>query len=113
MPLTVGEKVHVIERRRFDTDLRRHFCGVIEAVSDVAFRAIGHIFVYDPGSSSYTRIDSKRTRLIPLASDGYIINVLPPETDIDSVRYDDSSGRLVVTDGGVFRLDVNEFGRNR
>lgn len=113
MPLTIGEKVHVIERRRFDTDLRRHFMGVVEAVSDIAFRAVGFVFVYDPGSSSYTRLDAERRRVITLASDGFIINVAPPETDIDAVRYDDSSGRLVVTDGGVFRLDVNEFGRNR
>lgn len=113
MPLMIGEKVHVIERRRFDTDLRRHFFGVVEAASEVAFRAVGYVFVYDPGSSRYVRLDTQRTRIIPLASEGIIINVAPPETNTDTVEYDDSTGRLVVTDGGAFRLDINEFGRNR
>lgn len=113
MPLTAGDKVHVIERRRFDTDLRRHFVGVVEASTDVAFRAAGYVFVYDPSSSTYVRLERRRTRIMPLASDGIIINVVPPDTDIEATRYDDTSGRLVVTDGGTFRLDVNEFGRNR
>lgn len=113
MPLEIGEKIHVIERRRFDTDLRRHFFGVVEAISEAAVRVVGYVFVYDPGSSAYVRLDANRTRVISLTSDGLIINVAPPETNPDAVRYDDSSGRLVVTDGGAFRLDVNEFGRNR
>lgn len=113
MPLAAGDKVHVIERRHFDTDLRRHFVGVVEVVTEVAFRASGYVFVYDPGTSSYARLETRRTRIIPTSSAGIIINVVSPETDIEATRYDDSSGRLVVTDGGALRLDVNEFGRNR
>jgi hypothetical protein len=32
MLLDIGERVHVIERRLFDTDVRRQFFGVIERV---------------------------------------------------------------------------------
>lgn len=113
MLLDVGEKIHVIERRRFDTDLRRHFFGVVEQVNASTARAVGYVFVYDSGSSSYVRGGELRTRLIPLSSDGVIINVAPHDTSVDAVRYQDENGRLVVTDGAAFKLDINEFGRNR
>ena len=113
MMLDVGDKVHVIERRQFDSDVRRHFFGVVERVDSVAMRITGFVFVYDPGSSSYVRGAKQRTRVIALGSAGFVINVAPPETDPGAVRYLEHQGRLTVTDGGSFVLDINEFGRMR
>jgi len=113
MALDVGEKIHVIERRRFDTDLRRHFFGIVERVTESTIRAVGYVFVYDPGTATYLRSTHLRTRVIPLASDGLIINVAPESTSVEAVRYEESAGRLVVTDGAEFTIDINEFGRNR
>lgn len=113
MVLDIGEKIHVIERRRFESDVRRHFLGVVEEVSVTTVRATGFVFVYDAVSTSYRRGAEPRTRLIPLGSGGVIINVLPPETSVEAARYEDQDGRLVVSDGAAFRLDINEFGINR
>ena len=113
MVLDVGEKIHVMERRRFESDLRRHFLGVVEAVGALSIRATGYAFVYDPGSSTYIRMTEQRTRLIPLGAAGVIINVLPPESALEEARYEEEHGRLVVTDGSAFKLDINEFGRHR
>jgi hypothetical protein len=113
MLLDVGDKVHVIERRQFDTDVRRHFFGIVERVDASAMRLTGYVFVYDPGSSSYVRGTTPRTRVIALGSAGFVINVAPQETQLEDVRYIEKQGRLTVTDGGSFALDINEFGRMR
>ncbi|HLC03620.1 MAG TPA: hypothetical protein VJK02_11330 [Anaerolineales bacterium] len=47
MVITVGEEVHIITRRLFENDLRRHFAGLVEEVSRSLLRARGHVFVFD------------------------------------------------------------------
>ncbi len=113
MLLDIGDKVHVIERRQFDSDVRRHFFGVVERVEAAAMRIRGYVFVYDPGSSSYVRGNTVRTRVIALGSAGFVINVAPKETEVEDVRYQEQNGRLTVSDGASFVLDINEFGRMR
>jgi hypothetical protein len=113
MVVDPGEKIHVIERRRFESDPRRHFFGVVDRSDGAVVRVTGYIFVYDSGSSTYVRSDKPRTRLISLTSSGLIINVVPGDVEVDAVRYSDDEGRLELTDGAGFSLDINEFGRFR
>lgn len=113
MLLDIGDKVHVIERRMFDGDVRRHFFGTVERVDTPAMRITGYVYIYDSNSSAYVRGKELRTRLIPLAASGFVINVAPSETNVEDVRYEEQGGRLTVTDGGSFSLDINEFGRLR
>ena len=42
-----GEKVFVITRRLFDEDLRRHFVGEVQEITNVAMRVQGYSFVFD------------------------------------------------------------------
>jgi len=113
MMMDIGEMVHVIERRQFDTDVRQHFFGVVDRVDEAAVRVTGYAFVYDPSATTFVRHDAPRTRVIPLTS-GLIINVAPVGTNVEAVKYVfDDTGKLSVTDGGAFRLDINEFGRFR
>ena len=113
MLVDIGDKIHVIERRMFDGDVRRHFFGVVERADTSAMRITGHVYVYDSGSSTYVRGKELRTRVIPLAASGFVINVAPSETNVEEVRYVEKDGRLTVTDNGSFSLDINEFGRLR
>ena len=114
MLIEPGEKVHVIERRLFDTDVRRHFCGEVERCGSDAIRARGYVFTFDSSVSQYVRSDGERIRILPLAVSGFIINVLPTDTKVEAIKYVVSDeGRLTVTDGGHFSLDINEFGRMR
>lgn len=108
--LDIGEVVHVIERRRFENDLRRHFVGTVERVNDSSFRAVGYAFIFDSNRDTYTRSKEKRIRILAAGSSGLIINVAPPGTDVESVRYIDVNGHLTVTDYDGFSLSVNEFG---
>ena len=113
MLLDIGEKVHVIERRMFDSDLRRHFFGAVERVDTSAIRITGYVFVYNSNSSTYVRGSRQRTRVIPLTASGFVINIAPGDTNIEEVRYVEQNGQLTVTDGGSFNLDINEFGGSR
>jgi hypothetical protein len=114
MLLRKGEKIHVIERRRFDTDLRRHLIGEIAEVAESGVRVAGYTFVFDPGRNEYLRKPEFRTRIISLFDAANIINVLPENSKIEKAVYTVSKeNQLVVTDRETFSLDINEFGTRR
>ena len=113
MFLEPGDKVHVIERRLFESDVRRHFVGEVQGIDVMAMRVRGFVFVYDSTASTWVRGSESRTRIIPIGSSGFVINVVSRDTHIDDVRYEEIDGRLTVTDSRAFRLDINEFGRLR
>lgn len=107
--LRPGETIHVIERRLFPGDVRRHFVGAIEACTDRALRVKGYLFVYDTGASAFSRKPELRTRLIPL-DNRVIINVLPEGVSVGAIGYaHDAEGNLTLTDGADFELDISEF----
>lgn len=110
MVLDIGEKVHVITRRLFDNDLRRHFVGEVKAISEVAARLEGYVFVFDASHNRYVKRPERRVRIIGLVDSGNIINVLPPHLEIDDLSYQVSGeNHTVFTDGVSFSLDINEF----
>jgi hypothetical protein len=113
MPLQQGDKLHIITRRLFADDVRRHFACQIDAVGPTAFRATGYAFVLDSARNEYVRRPELRTRIMPLCDIGQIINLLPPQLDINALSYQTIEGHLMVTDGQSFRLDINEFGPTR
>ncbi|MGB7298540.1 MAG: hypothetical protein WBD34_04420 [Burkholderiaceae bacterium] len=111
MVISVGEKVHVVYRAIFENSSRRHFLGQVTAVEGVLCRLLGYAFVYDPKASVFVKRLGQRTTNIDLAESGYIVNVVDSEADIDKAAYHFVGGTgLVVSDGGTFSLDINEFG---
>lgn len=114
MIVSEGENVHVITRRLFESEARRHFMGEVMAASGSVVRLQGRVVVFDTSKNQYVRKPELRTTVIDLAESGYIVNILPPNVDIDSLQYTHNSDRrLVVTDGKGFTLDINEFGSMR
>jgi len=104
-----GEVVHVIERRVFAEDVRRHFVGVVEARSKRTLRVKGYLFVYDSSSGSFMRKPELRARLIPL-DNRVIINILSHGTAAGTISYiTGADGNLQLTDGADFGLDISEF----
>jgi hypothetical protein len=107
--LRSGEMVHLIERRMFPDDVRRHFVGRIEGASDRALRLRGYLFVYDSGTSKFLRKPELRTRVVPL-DNRVVINVLPEGISVEDLHYThDVDGNLSLTDGRGFELDISEF----
>lgn len=104
-----GEVLHIIERRLFPGDVRRHFIGRVESTSDRALRVRGFLFVYDSSASAFLRKPELRTRIIAL-DNRIIINVLPEGVEPERVRYaHDAEGNLSLTGGSDFELDIGEF----
>lgn len=109
MLVEVGETVHVIERRAFENDARRHLIGRVVAVDQQGMRIACYAFVFDQYQGSFVRKPDPRTRVVSF--DGrYLINILPHEVDLEKVQYVQSEIGLLVTDNKTFRLSVSEFG---
>ena len=107
--IKIGEVVHLIERRMFPDDVRRHFVGEVEAASDRAIRLKGYLFVYDSGAGKFLRKPELRTRVVAL-DNRVVINVLPEGTSVEDVHHShDAEGNLSITDGRKFELDISEF----
>ena len=114
MLVNKGEKVHVMTRRLFEGDLRRHFAGEVMEASESGVRLEGYVFVLDPTKNHFVRRVEKRVRIIGILDSGHIIKVIPPDVRLEDLKYLLSPDkRLVVTDGREFSLDVNEFGLGR
>ena len=114
MILTKGEKLHIVLRRFFEDELRRHFLGEVVALDQTLARLEGYAFIFDHNKNQFVRKPEKRTRVIGLGDSGLIINILPSDADLDTAKYTlTKEGILVVTDGKSFSLDINEFGSTR
>jgi hypothetical protein len=114
MVVEKGDKLHIMSRRLFDGDLRRHFAGEVEKIiGDLALVA-GFAFIFNPNTNEYVRMPELRQRIIGLASSGLIINLLPSELRLEDLVYRvNKQNRLVLTDLEGFSLDINEFGATR
>jgi len=113
MVVKIGEKLHIITRRKFDQDLRRHFVGIVLALEGSIVRMEGYTFVFDAHKDVYIKRPEKRIRIFDLSDSGHIVNVIPKEAELEKVTYKISELRLFVTDGKSFSLEINEFGPKR
>ena len=109
MLLKTSEKVHVIERRLFQEDVRRHFIGEVIECSEFAVRIKGFTWVFDLTRGFQKRPDP-RERIFFLG-DRLTLNVLPQTADLNAVTYESNpeKGSLLVTDKKTFSLEISEF----
>ena len=114
MIVSKGEKVHVVYRRNFDNEIRRHFIGEIIEVSQSTVRLKGNAVIYDSSKTSYVKKPESRITIIDLAGSGYIVNIIDINVKIEELQYlIDKNKRLILSDNKEFSLDINEFGLNR
>ena len=105
-----GDKLHVVTRRLFADEVRRHFAGEVVRVSGNVCEVRGYAFVFRPGTNEYRRRPEQRSRVLSVADAGHLVNKLPADVDIEMLRYRVVEGRLTITDQQGFTLDINEFG---
>ena len=108
--ISVGQKLHIITRRNFSEDLRRHFVGEITGVDGELCEVQGYSFVFDPFKNDYVRYPDVRVRVFNVGHAGLIVNKMPPDVDVATLRYRMTNDRLVVTDMADYQLEINEFG---
>jgi hypothetical protein len=85
------------------------------AATESRVRVQGYAFVFDIYCREmYVMQDEPRTRVFNLGDSGLIVNVLPSETAVERVRYEQTAdGRLVVCHRDAWLLSVQEFGARR
>jgi len=108
--IEVEEIVHVIHRRSYADEMRRHFVGRVVAVSETLLRVDGFAFVYDAGKNFFIRRAERRERIISLIDSANIVTILPRYADLETTKYVYKDGRVLVTDGSGFSLEINEIG---
>lgn len=109
--LNSGEKIHVMHRRNFDKDVRRHFVGQVETYENGVARASGYVFVVDDlNKHLFVKRPERRTKLIPVGTGEVIVNVIPKSVDLERVAYEVGDRSLRVSDGDGWSMDVKEFG---
>ena len=108
--IEIGDKVHVVTRRLFEGDIRRHFVGEVAAVSGDLVELKGYTFIFQAGMNEFRRLPEHRTRLLALREAGHIVNKIPRDVEVGLLFYQVIERRLVVTDGQAFSLPINEFG---
>jgi hypothetical protein len=108
MILKKGEKVHLIHRRRFESEARRHFVGVVEDYEGGVARVSGYVFAVDRSKYVFVRRPEKRTRIVSLISGDLLANVIPPEVDLEKIHYKVENKVTRVTDGANWHLDLSE-----
>ncbi len=110
MIISVGEKLHIILRRQFEGDVRRHFLGTVEAHEGAVIRAKGYTFIYNRAKTRFIRKPEIRYGIFDLASPGYIVNFIPEEVELENLTYQTTEeGYLVFTDNVNYNLDINEL----
>jgi len=114
MLLSIGEKIFVIVRPLFQSDLHVHYIGEVQDVSETAVRIRGYVFILDNSSGKFVRREDMRTRIFPLVDAGIVIIVLQGEVILEEVRYSSNDkNQRVITDDKAFEMNVSEFGANR
>ncbi len=114
MIVKTGEKLHVIVRRRFEEDIRRHFVGLVTEQEGAAVRSEGYSFIYNRSKNEFVKKPEKRFGIFDLASSGYVVNILPDDVILEDLSYKMTEhGFLVLSDGKGYSLDINELGAKR
>lgn len=110
MVINLGEKLHVIYRALYENSTRQHFIGEVTSYENGLARLDGYVFVYEVKTDDFLRKEDVRTTFVNVGENGYIINVIPTQTNLEEISYKyQSPAGLVVTDDKKFRLDISEF----
>lgn len=108
--LRPGERIHVIHRRYFEKDIRRHFVAEVDEYDNGIIRASGYVFAIDENQGhTFVRRPDKRTRLLSIHDGSLLVNIIPMNVKLEEVVYERHPGGLRVTDGN-WAMEIKEFG---
>ena len=109
MILQQGEKLHIIHRRYFEKEPRRHFIGAVDIYDAGLARVTGNVWVVDTVKFAFIKRPEKRIRIISLVSGDLLVNIIPPSVDLEKIYYHQEKKGVRVTDGTDWYLDLSEF----
>ena len=108
MLLNEGDKILVAHRRLFEKDEIRFFVGRVDAYEAGVVRVTGHSHVRDAVGGRLIEKDDERTKILSLASGTLIVYLLPDRVALDLLKFVATDGRLVLSDGKGFTMNLTE-----
>jgi hypothetical protein len=108
MLLQEGDKILVAHRRLFEKDEVRFFVGRVEAYEAGIVKATGHSFVRDVMGGRLIEKAEERTKILSLASGTLLVYQLPGTLALDTLSFLATDGRLSLTDGKNFTMNLAE-----
>jgi hypothetical protein len=109
MLLEAGNKLLISHRRLFQHDAPRFFIGEVQAWEEGIAKVSGYSFVRDIPTSRILKKADRRTKLVPVASQAYIVYQLPDDVDLETVSFDWSRDGLRMMSDQTVLMDLVEF----
>ena len=113
MILKEGDKILVAQRRLFPRNQPRFFIGRVDAYYEGIVKATGHTFTRDLLTGVMLEKADPRTKLISLSSGTLIVYQLPDPVVLEKLDLIADDGRLTLTDGDRFVMNLSEFRHTR
>jgi len=108
MLLSRGNKLLVAHRRLFETDQERFFVGQVEDYEAGVVKVRGHSYVRDVMSGLVIEKAEERTKILGLSSGTFLVYQLPDSVVVDTLKFEIDEGRLSLTDGRGFQMNLTE-----
>jgi hypothetical protein len=104
-----GDKVLIVHRRLYPSDMPRFFAGTVETFADGLALVAGYTWEREQFAGKFRRKDDMRKKIVPIASGTVLAYLLPRQTEVDRLVIE-TLGRDTVwlTDRGAFRMDLTE-----
>jgi hypothetical protein len=109
MVLKEGDKVMVAHRRLYRGDTAHYFVGRVDAYEAGLVRVTGHSYVRDLISGGMVEKTEARTKILAVSSGTLMVYRLPDATSLDTLTFTWADGRLSVTDGQGFMMNLGEI----
>ena len=113
MLIEKGEVVHVLLRRILESDLRRHFLGIVKESTPIGIRVEGFAYIFDGTQNIYIKKPEKRVKVFSFSDNLTIINILPSYVIFEDLEYKLENNKFIIKDNLGFSLEINEFSANR
>jgi len=108
MLLKRGDKILIAHRRLFESDQERFFVGQVEDYEAGVVKSRGHSYVRDVIGGLVIEKPEERTKILALSSGTLLVYQLPDTVVFDSLRFEVAEGRLSLTDGRGFHMNLTE-----
>ena len=108
MILKPGDKILVAHRRLFESDEVRFFVGQVQHYEEGVVKVRGHSYVRDVIAGSLIEKAEERTKLLSLSSGTLLVYQLPDTVSLDRLRFTATDGRLMLSDGSGFTMNLAE-----
>jgi len=108
MIFEIGDTVLLSNRRMFERDEARFFVGRTVACEGQLLKVEGFTFVRDVSNGYVVKKEEKRTKVLSLASPGYIVYQLPNDINVETIDIESGNGEAILVDGSRQIMNLSE-----